>query len=373
MNMLDYLQSRGNISFKKEPFNDVDNLILSHFAYIPFSEYLPEQKKVTLADLFTFYATVNPLSKIDGRQLLDYRFLGMLSQSERFKDCVVHHYISILHEENAEQFAAMMIDLPDQTTVIAFRGTDDSLVGWKEDLMLSYRDIYSQDDAVTYMRKYCSTFKKYRIIGHSKGGYLAIYAAVNCGAMLQRNIINVISNDGPGLREGSYDPKKFRKIADRYRLIVPERDIIGNIYQMAEDVFTVDTSSSNIIANHNMFTWNVEGNLLVPGTSASYETELTRKVITRFLEQTNEIQREFFVDELFEKLTLANITTFRQFAEKGIVLIIGTLRKLMTMDPMAKQTILLMIRLLTANLNIDFRRSLKEKARRPDRNVVMTK
>ena len=357
MNMLDYLDVYGDRSFKEEPFSDVDNLLISQVVYVDFDSVITEGKKIRPKEAYEqlehrysdldsdFYRNVESLS---------HEVLKRMAFSRRYEECTIHHYVSRLNKETSEQFAALMMDLPDGTTAVSFRGTDDTLIGWKEDLMLSYTDIQSQLDAVDYVNRNCSLFRKYRFIGHSKGGNLAIYAAVHCGFLFRRNIIQVISNDGPGLRPDSYKRNRFQKIAERYRLIVPEKDGVGTIYEIAPSKTVVSTSTGNIIQSHNMATWDIDGNRLVPANRARYETDHNRKSILQFLNETNAKQREVFVRELFECFDDAKIRTVSQMSSGGLPLFLRVMKEMSEMDSEAKEIAVKMFKSYSSNFNRDF-------------------
>ena len=304
MNILDYCIWRGDITFKNDPFNEVDNLLLSQISYINFDDLITFEDKKTIKELSQLCLdNINTFRK--GNKLLSdsIQVLKAMANTRRFCECAVYHYRSYLYKDSAEQFAAMMIDLPDHTTVVSFRGTDESLIGWKEDMMLSYQNVNAQKDALTYVEEYCHhQFRKYRFIGHSKGGNLALYAGTNCNKKIQKRMIQIISNDGPGLMKGTYSLKDYEAIKDRYTLIVPEKDGVGTIYEMATNKKTVITSANNIVSAHNMFNWMVERNHLIITEKESYETNLTRKIIHQILEETDDKEREIFVKEVFNCL-----------------------------------------------------------------------
>lgn len=359
MNIFDYLKWRGDLSFIVDPFNDVDNLVLSFLSYVDFQGILDNDKTMTIKELSDAYFKIH--CHDDTKTTFSTTFnsplvLKQMAETERFSDCKAYNYEYILHEETVEQFGAIMIDLPDGSTVISFRGTDDSIIGWKEDLMLSYGDIRSQFDALNYVNKNCRIFNKYRIIGHSKGGYLAIYTALNCYEPIRNNIIQIISNDGPGLRPESYSKENYEKIKDKYLLIVPEKDGVGTIYEMAENKKIVSCSSNNIISCHFITTWNVEGNKLVLASNHAYETDLTRKVILQFLKETDKKEREVFVEQLFIVLKQSNIESVVQFSKEGLPLVLNTIKNLLNLDDSAKKTGLKMVKALKDNLSKDLQK-----------------
>ena len=359
--MLDYLTWRGDITFFQDPFNEVDALLFSQLTYVDLDKVLDPSDKKTVKELSDLFFADHGLPEGDLKRYRSY-ILKKMADSRRFSKCLVHHYASKLLNKDSEQFAAVMFDLPDRTTVVSFRGTDETLIGWKEDLILSYSSITSQADALNYVERCCNGWRRYRFIGHSKGGYLALYAAMKCNRKIQKKIIQVISNDGPGLMPGTYEPEEFDRIRDLCTLIVPEKDGIGTIYEMDRKRKIVRTSASNIISAHNMMTWMVERNRLLCTTNESYETVLTRKVVRQFLEETQPQQRRIFVKEVFEALDEIGITTVSQLSKGGMPLLIRVLRSMGEMDTEAKTVAGKMLKTLSENIGSDLFRTLSQKA-----------
>ena len=351
--MLDYVKWRGGLSFRTEAFNEVDNLIFAQLIYAEMDHVLKPSDKITIGELHNRFFQ-NVLGKPE-----DFRSFGKdgvfvlraIGRSDRFKDCVVYNYENKLHADTTEQFSAMMIDLPDKTTVVCFKGTDEHMIGWKEDCYLSYKDIAGQSDAVDYVNRNCSPLKKYRVIGHSKGGNLAVYAAVHCKPVLRHSIIQVISDDGPGLRGGSFDQERYDLIKDKYQLIVPEKDAIGTIYEMAPRRIIAHIATKNIIEAHGMMTWQVMGKKIVAADADSFQTDRTRKAILQFLKDTTPEQREIFVEEMFKAFDDAGITTVMQLASGGLPVIVRVIKELSEMDGIAKNIAVKLAKMLSISVS----------------------
>ena len=351
--MLDYVKWRGDLSFRTEPFNEVDNLLFAQLIYAEMDHILKPPDKIAIAELHNRFFQ-NVLGKPE-----DFRSFGKdgvfvlraIGRSDRFKDCIVYNYENKLHADTTEQFSAMMIDLPDKTTVVCFKGTDEHMIGWKEDCYLSYKDIAGQSDAVDYVNRNCSPLKKYRLIGHSKGGNLAVYAAVHCKAVLRHSIIQVISDDGPGLRGGSYEQERYDLIKDKYQLIVPEKDAIGTIYEMAPSRIIAHIATKNIIEAHGMMTWQVMGKKIVAADADSFQTDRTRKAILQFLKDTTPEQREIFVEEMFKTFDDAGITTVMQLASGGLPVIARVIKELSEMDGIAKNIAVKLAKMLSISVS----------------------
>ncbi|MBQ1508791.1 MAG: DUF2974 domain-containing protein, partial [Erysipelotrichaceae bacterium] len=194
MNVIDYLHWRGDIRLHTDPFNLVDNVLLSKLSYVHFEGVFDD--RMTIKEAAKRYEEING----NVPEILDE-----LGKSDRFGNAVLHHYVSKTEKEGTMQFAALMIDLDDFTTYVAYRGTDGTIVGWKEDFMMLYRVVQAQEEAVAYLNRYGRHFRKLRVGGHSKGGILALYASMKADPAVQKKITAIFSNDGPGLGPGVYD------------------------------------------------------------------------------------------------------------------------------------------------------------------------
>ncbi|MBQ3295382.1 MAG: DUF2974 domain-containing protein [Erysipelotrichaceae bacterium] len=371
MNFLDYCKWRGDLSFKQDPFNEVDNMCFAQIAYCELDDIFKDKEKMTLKEVSDAYFSTHKEEEIEKStsfSRLSPILMREMAATRRFASCLVYNYADKLLPDSSKQFAAVMFDLPDESTVIAFRGTDDTLVGWKEDLMLSYGDINSQYDALDYVNNNCTMFNKYRVVGHSKGGYLAIYATIHAKPAVKRRIIEVYSDDGPGLRDGNLDKEDLEFLKTKYKLIVPEKDGVGMIYEMAKNKKICKVDVFNIVSAHSMFTWQVEGNSVVRADRFKYESDLSREVILDILHETTKEERSIFVNELFDHLAMENINTLSEFADRGIGIIYSTLKKLMDENNESRIFAGKMMKILSRNISSDLQQTISA-----GRDIVMEK
>lgn len=341
MNVIDYCKWRGDISFKESPFNYNDSFLLSELAYCNFEGLIEANNSISIGDLAKcYFKDINRLKEVNSSFVLSDTptFLKAIADTKRFSNCRVYNYVSKLNAKNVEQFAAMMVDLSDHTTVVVFRGTDDTMIGWKEDFTIAYKDLPSQYDAVNYLNKYMKFYKKYRIIGHSKGGNLALYASINCKPYLQNRIIQVISNDGPGIRSDAYDEQKYLKIRNRFVKIVPQFDVVGQIYDMDQKTYIVKANGTGF-AQHSIINWQVAPNN--PEYVGDYDenSKLVKMVIENFLEKTSLEERKAFIEELFDNLSDAGIKLVDDFSIDNLSKIITVIKKLSKISKKSKNTI----------------------------------
>ena len=218
MNIIDYLKWRGDLSFKQDSFNEVDNLCLCHMSYTMFDDLIDTNTVITIKELADLFFARHSEEEIKANKsfVADAPYtLKALAESARFKDLKLHHFVSILNPETTEQFCAFQVDISDKLVFVCFRGTDDSLIGWKEDFKIAYEVTRAQESSKEYVKEYLKPLKKYIFAGHSKGGNLAIYAAMNANTSIRKRILTVYSNDGPGIADEFIDQNVYQEMKDR--------------------------------------------------------------------------------------------------------------------------------------------------------------
>ena len=204
-NILEYLDWRGDLTLSERPFNEVDNLILAEICYLDFSGFVPagfQTQQVTLQAAASAYFTAHPETNM-GVLVPDQIpvLVEHAAKTARFGDIRLLGYVNRIDEETQTQFSAVTMLLPDGSAYVAFRGTDDTIVGWKEDFNMAFTpEIPAQKYAAEYLRQVSAAlpFRPLLVGGHSKGGNLAVYASVFCGQEVQKRILAVYNNDGPG-------------------------------------------------------------------------------------------------------------------------------------------------------------------------------
>ena len=222
--IFDYLDWRGDIPITADGFNDADRVVLAQVTYLDFKGMVPENSPlpVPLGELCRRIVNDTGENSADRFHLHSDRQLAeRLIDCPRFKNLPVVYYDEKFDAETVEQFAAMTILLPDRTAACLFRGTDWTLVGWKEDLNMALSDeLPAQLHAVEYINSVISSLRgTVRILGHSKGGNLAVYSAAF--AKYSRNILEAVSLDGPGYTDRVLSSPGYRVIEPRIRTIIP--------------------------------------------------------------------------------------------------------------------------------------------------------
>lgn len=306
MNMFDYLEWRGDLTFDVSEFNDVDNLILSQIAYVGFKGVIPEAGQsgdISLknaADYFFQLHTEEELKK-DKSFIAGAPFLMReAAKTERFGNVRLSKYEEVVDEDEEMQFAAFHAKLPDGTVYIAFKGTDDTLVGWKEDFNMSFIvPVPSQEEAVTYVNSTVTRMMgKVMFGGHSKGGNLAIYAAAYAAPRVKKKIIRVYNNDGPGFDKNIIKSNDYKQICPLIKGIVPQHSVVGMLLEHNEDYIVVESSQTGLM-QHDAASWQVKGREFVKVDKLSKESMALNKALRNWINSIDIEERKHFVDTLF--------------------------------------------------------------------------
>ena len=210
-NILDYLDWRGDLSFSAAPFCEVDNLIFCMLSFADFSPAVsadPTGVPVKLSDVREAVREKYPSGEDFGEVVPKFvnELVDKALKSPRFREVYAAGFKSVLEESEITQFAAVTFVLPDNSLFVAYRGTDDTLVGWREDFCLSFtKPVRAQQLAAEYLADMASVYSgPVRVGGHSKGGNLAHYAAAFAPKHIRSRILTAYSNDGPGFLRRSW-------------------------------------------------------------------------------------------------------------------------------------------------------------------------
>ncbi len=315
----DYVSWRGDLSFAERGFRIEDNLILSELVYIDYKPVIRDRKSVTLKEAVTELDRCGLLKNTRaGSTRADVDFARTCASSKRFGDIVLYDFKDIF-DTSDRQFAAVTYLIDGGPTVIAFRGTDSTIIGWKEDFMISYTHVPSQDLALDYaIRNVDEAEGEVIILGHSKGAHLALYAAAHLNDKQQAKLTHVYLNDGPGFCNDVLDKSLIDSIKEKTTKITPEYSIIGRLFEPEVGESVIVRSSNMAMLQHSMSSWLLaDGGGLLACRDHAPESYIINDVIERFIEGMNLPARERFVDSLFDSMADTGATTIKEFASQG--------------------------------------------------------
>ena len=260
--VIEYLQKYGDISFREKPLNDVDSLALCQLSYLKFDGMVSDVRhngpSVTLREI----AERPDVDKLFGDVRFEKEnralFEGMLS-GRRFRDMKLNCYINLVEKEWETQFSAITFILDDGTLFLAFRGTDETIIGWKEDFNMAFLSpVPGQEYSVKYVNMVTGWLHQpFYIGGHSKGGNLAVYSGMKCAPFVQKRIQKIYSLDGPGFRPEVLKECHYNAIEGKVVKLLPHSSMIGMIFE--RDIhYRVVESNSHGLLQHDPFSWLVE-------------------------------------------------------------------------------------------------------------------
>lgn len=314
-NIFDYLAWRGDIPLQQMPVNDIDALILSQAAYFLYESLPEDRQSCSLGELWDFLKDQEISHTFVAEK--DRKMLEILSQSPRFRDLTVCDFSAVWSDEADIQFAAVTFMLPDGIPYIAFRGTDHTLVGWKEDLYMAFSDMVpAQAHALQYLKTIIDKYHQPVVMsGHSKGGNLAMYAAVAAEPEQQAYVLQVFVHDGPGLPEELFLSEGYERIKNRLRVFLPEKSMVGILMRHPE-AFNVVKSDAVGPMQHDPYSWQLMGSRFEYADGlrniSLYVENLTRK----WIQDVDEEQLHFLVDTIFGVLEATEAVTLDEMVKK---------------------------------------------------------
>lgn len=320
MKLMDYIDWRGDISLSYSPFNVVDNLILSELAYVNMETIVSSDLdfEYNFAQLLARYR----VARLDqmGAHNNPIPLLEKIAYCERFKNITIGGHINYFDEESATQFSAVTYKLDDGTLYVAFRGTDHTMTGWREDFNFGYMtETPGQKKAVEYLEAVCRKHKcKVYVGGHSKGGNFAVYAATYASDDIKNDLlINVFSNDGPGLIKSIVESDEYLAITDKIIKTVPESSIIGMLLFGKEKVNVV-ASDGKGLDQHSPYNWYVTKDGFVPVEDLTYKSEVLDSVMDEWVEALDKEKRGIVISTLFSAIDAAGYTSMNDILENKL-------------------------------------------------------
>lgn len=312
--LFDYLQWRGDLTFDVVRPNSVDALIFSALSYVHYDGLVQEgfQHPVPLEVVADAFAA---LPDKDERVLLknDGKLLQAAAATDRFRNIRMVFYRNELEPEQESQFSAVAFLLPEDTAVLAFRGTDATLVGWKEDFNMSFQTTVPAQEKALYYTQAFARLNDQRLIlcGHSKGGNLAVYAASRCPSEIQQRIVEVYNNDGPGFTAALMGDPGYREMVPKIRSFVPQSSVIGMLLEH-EEPYTAIKSRQVSILQHDLYSWEVMGGSFVPVEQISDDSRLVNMTVRNWLAGKTLEERNRFVDAVFDLLGTGEVDSARE-------------------------------------------------------------
>ena len=253
-NLYGYLERNKDLSLKEKPWNIMDDLFCACIAYIPIIDNFAFK---TFDDLCQEVINFKYPSKPEYVSYTDQKIFTILKNSKRYHDMCFFNFVKIIDDNT--QFGAITIQLGSKK-VISFQGSDGSMIGWIENLRLLYNyPTYTQQLAINYLKDNVHMFDyNVDVVGHSKGGNLAIVSAMETKWYKKIRIKKIYNFDGPGLTESIYSSKKYESISKKLENYLPNKSYVG-VLMYNGDATIVDTNAM-LIGVHYPTNWQIDEN-----------------------------------------------------------------------------------------------------------------
>ncbi len=366
-NLLDYLEWRGDLSFARDCFNEVDNLIFSVLAYLDFEEIVPGGTDGGSIPLLEAAEQLRN-TKDKPSSVITKSFFAQLptllvkaAQSTRYRDIKLSNFVNQVDYERSEQFSAVVFSMSDELHFLAFRGTDDTLAGWKEDLQMSFMDeVQAQKLAAIYLKSVIASLPgSFYLGGHSKGGNLAVFAASQASEEMRDRILGIYNNDGPGFQTNIIQSAGYQSILGKINTLIPRSSVVGMLLEHIEDYKVVGSYETGIM-QHNAFSWKVKGANFVYEEGLSKSSLNINTAVRAWLDQLPFEQRAIFVEALFEILQATGARTVRELSQEMLASSNAMIKTYKNLDPQTQSHLKNVIEIFFAESQKALRRSISK-------------
>ncbi|WP_314257761.1 Mbeg1-like protein [Granulicatella elegans] len=330
-NLITYVQQYGAQTFEDKSLTDIDVLVLTEIAYLPFDEIVPKSFDITeaisLEQLGKEFETIkekehenNPFMITSER----IELLEVVSKSQRYKEIKVFGFMNDIDDERTKQFAAVCYQWEEENRWIIFRGTDETLIGWKEDFMMTYSDLIpAQTDAIEYLKKQAETFSgTLNVSGHSKGGNLSLYASAMQEEAIQNRIEQIYCWDSPGVHRSILGTEGYQRVVSKAKRYIPQDSIVGLMLESQVPYHIIESQGSGI-SQHSALMWNIEEDHFVELTELTKNSQLTDQTFKQWTEVVSDEDLKLFFDTFFDLIFEMGVETvndvyynFRMYMQK---------------------------------------------------------
>ena len=337
MTLIEYVKQIGDYTFFEEKFNEIDAAVLSAVTYVDFNPVFKNDKiELPLGSALEIFLAKGDLKQFGKNGFIQkdiIKLVRIIKDKIRYRNITISNYVYDVTFD--KQFSALTMKLPTKEKVIAYEGTDHNLVGWEEDFAMIYKfPVPADKDAIAYINRNVSLFDKDVIVlGHSKGGHLAMTAATFGNWYVKLKIKEVYNFDGPGFRYNEIESRKFKRMSKKLKYIVPNYSLFGLLLRHPENIRTVKSNRKDIIA-HSVFTWEIEGNQFIDEPLSRISKNLDKSIVM-WLEQHDDEQREKLVKDVFEYFKKSGVKNLMDVTKFKII--IALLKNLDDLDDSSKK------------------------------------
>ena len=347
----DYVNYYKDIPFEEVFFNDLDSLLFTQIVYADFDGIIPKERGryILFSDAMRlFLKKVASLDHKMPRFTKDvYEVIEQLKDSKRYGNVKMYHYIKIVDQE--KQFCAYTLRFSG-LVYVAYEGTDTSIIGWKEDFMLTnVFPVPAQRCAISYLNETIGLFDPNVIVGgHSKGGNLAMISSMLASTKIRMKIKRVYNFDGPGVRKKEFESIAYKRMCHKLKMFVPSDSTVGMLL-LHPDNYMVVKSNANGLWQHNPFTWECFGGIFVPSKLTSRSAALEKSNLA-FIGSLDEKERERIIDALFSIFDKLGVTDTSQIKLPKLNQAISLVKEIKAIDSDSRKKLITLFKMLIKGL-----------------------
>ena len=316
-NMLDYIKEFGHVSFEERAFSEIDALVLTELEYLPLEKVVPSDEN---GEIFVTVKEIAEELQEHKQELFDenpmmitqerHEVSQVIADAPRFQSLKFFGVVSVWDKDTTKQFAAVTVEVEPSVRLVIFRGTDDTLIGWKEDFLMTYSPLVAaQTDAKEYLAKQASLFDgDLMVSGHSKGGNLAIYAAATQEEDVQLRIVDIFCFDSPGLYRSVLETKGYQNIVPLAMRYIPQDSLVGLMLE-SEVPYVIVKSNATGAIQHSAMTWEIEDGQFIKMEKLTKNSQLNDQTFKKWTESVSDEELELFWNVFFELLFSVGIDT----------------------------------------------------------------
>lgn len=363
--IIDYLKEYGEYTLAEMPFGEVDSLALSQFAYLKFDGLAPalgeDKPKAGLQEMMEHEAYDHLYADERYREDNTALFLG-LCQSKRFGGMKVWNYVNRIDLASETQFSAVTFLLPDGVCYVAYRGTDETIVGWKEDLNLAFSEpVPGQRMSVDYLNRVAQDIEgAFYVGGHSKGGNLATYAAMNCEEQVRDRIMAVYDHDGPGFRPEVREQGRYDEIAGRIHKTIPHSSLVGMLLY-SDGAYRVVESKTIGLAQHNPYTWLVKEDHFKIVSELYAGRKFLDEALNQWILSLSQKQVRTFADTLYQVILASETDNLIDFTANWLKSIHKIGAALKEIEPQTRKAIIQIMKSLFEIISLHMKERVKSR------------
>ena len=340
--IFDYVKWMGDFSFEDKAFCEIDAMVLSVLSYYDFKLFDSSgSSPLTLRETCRKVASERRLPPpFSARTEVPVKeFLELAAKSPRFGSLLLRDYTETLDHERAVQFAAVTFEKKGDFSFIAFRGTDDTLAGWKEDFMISFTRTAAQEMALNYTKEHIVPGERNFIGGHSKGANLALYSAAHLRFDTWDHVEQVYILDGPGFCDEVLDTSTIEHVNRRATRIIPEYCVIGELFEPPISNTVIVGSCEKSFMQHDLFSWGIDHGKLLTVKDLDPQAKRMNDFLNGWIEDVSQKERKVFVDEIFDALSADGARTVEDVVKKGVKGYENTLVKILGSSKETRKTV----------------------------------